>query len=204
MVNLIWFGMMFTGLVVAAFTGRMESVTEAVFSSAEQAVTVAFSLISIITFWLGMMKLIEKSGLIHGIVRVLRPLANFLYPNIPREHPAMRAILMNMSANMLGMGSAATPFGLKAMQELQELNDDPETATDEMCTFLAVNTSSLTIVPTTVVALRAATGSMNPTEIIGTTIIATLCSTTVAITLDRILRYFFRNGGKGGNVKCSR
>ena len=198
MVNFIWFGMMFAGLVVAAFTGRMESVTQAIFASAEQGVTVAFSLISIITFWLGMMKIIEKSGLIRGIVRVLRPLARLLYPKIPQNHPAMHAILMNMSANVLGMGSAATPFGLKAMQELQELNDDPDTATDEMCTFLAVNTSSLTLVPTTVVALRAATGSMNPTEIIGTTIIATLCSTTVAITLDRIGRYFFRTGKKGG------
>ncbi|EEG78279.1 nucleoside recognition domain-containing protein [Dethiobacter alkaliphilus] len=198
MVNLIWFGMMFAGLVVAAITGRIEAVTEAVFSSAEQAVTVAFSLISIMTFWLGMMKLIEKSGMIHGIVKLLRPLAVFLYPRIPRDHPAMQAILMNMSANMLGMGSAATPFGLKAMEKLQELNKDPETASDEMCTFLAVNTSSLTIVPTTVVALRAATGSLNPTEIIGTTVIATLCSTIVAITMDRILRRFFKNGPKGG------
>jgi spore maturation protein A len=203
-VNLIWFGMMFAGLVVAAATGRMEMVTESVFSSAEKAVSVAFSLISIMTFWLGMMKIIEKSGLIHWIVRVLRPLANFLYPRIPRDHPAMHAILMNMSANLLGMGSAATPFGLKAMQELQEINQDPDTASDEMCTFLAVNTSSLTLIPTTVVALRAATGSLNPTEIVGTTVVATFCSTVVAITLDRILRRFFRNGRKGGNGKCSR
>lgn len=204
MVNVIWFTMMVTALVVAAITGRMEVVTEAAFSSAEKAVSVAFSLISIMTFWLGMMKLIEKSGLIHWIVRILRPLARFLYPNIPRDHPAMHAILMNMSANLLGMGSAATPFGLKAMQELQEINEDPESASDEMCTFLAVNTSSLTLIPTTVVALRAATGSMNPTEIVGTTVIATFCSTTVAIVLDKILRRFFRNGRKGGNGKCSR
>jgi len=102
------------------------------------------------------------------------------------------------------MGSAATPFGLKAMQELQELNADPETASDEMCTFLAVNTSSLTLVPTTVVALRAATGSVNATEIVGTTIIATFCSTAVAVILDRILRRFWRNGRKGGSGSCSR
>lgn len=148
MVNLIWFGMMFVGLLVAAATGRTELVTEAVFSSAEKAVTVAFSLISIMTFWLGMMRLIEKSGLIHWIVRALRPLATFLYPRVPREHPVMHAILMNMSANLLGMGSAATPFGLKAIRELQELNHNKETASDEMCTFLAVNTSSLTLIPT--------------------------------------------------------
>lgn len=204
MVNLIWFCMMMAGLLVAAFTGRVDTVTEALFSSAEKAVSVAFSLISIMTFWLGMMKLIEKSGLIDWVVRVLRPLANFLYPEIPRNHPAMRAILMNMSANLLGMGSAATPFGLKAMQELQELNDDPETASDEMCTFLAVNTSSLTIIPTTVIALRAATGSLSPTEIVGTTIVATFCSTLVAITLDRIFRRFSRNGRQRGNGKCSK
>lgn len=197
MVNVIWFAMMFTGLVVAAATGRVEAVTESIFSSAEKAVSVAFSLISIMAFWLGMMKLIEKSGLIHWVVKILRPLANFLYPRIPRNHPAMNAILMNMSANLLGMGSAATPFGLKAMQELQELNDDPETASDEMCTFLAVNTSSLTLVPTTVVALRAASGSLNPTEIVGTTIVATLCATFVAISLDRVFRRFTGNGKKG-------
>lgn len=199
MVNLIWFGMMFIGLLVAAATGRTELVTEAVFSSAEKAVTVAFSLISIMTFWLGMMKLIEKSGLIHWIVRALRPLATFLYPRVPREHPAMHAILMNMSANLLGMGSAATPFGLKAMRELQELNHDKETASDEMCTFLVVNTSSLTLIPTTVVALRAATGSLNPTEIVGTVLVATSCSTLVAIVFDRIFRRFFRNGRRGGS-----
>ena len=204
MVNIIWFAMMVTGLVVAAFTGRMEAVTESMFSSAEKAVSVAFSLISIMTFWLGMMSLIEKSGLINWIVKILRPFARLLYPRIPQDHPAMHAMLMNMSANLLGMGSAATPFGLKAMQELQEINADPETASDEMCTFLAVNTSSLTLVATTVVALRAATGSRNPTEILGTTIVATFCATTVAITLDRLLRRFFRNGRKGGNSNCSR
>ncbi|MBS4030774.1 MAG: nucleoside recognition protein [Clostridiales bacterium] len=199
MVNLIWFCMMFAGLMVAALTGRVETVTETVFSSAEKAVGIAISLVSILTFWLGMMKIIEKSGMINIIVAILRPFANFLYPNIPKNHRAMNAILMNMSANLLGMGSAATPFGLKAMQELQELNSDKETASDEMCTFLAVNTSSLTLIPTTVIALRAATGSLNPTEIVGTTIVATFCSTAVAITFDRLLRRFSRNGRKGRN-----
>ena len=192
MVNLIWFLMMFTGLMVAALTGRVEAVTSAVFSSAEQAVAIVLSLISVMTLWLGMMKLIEKSGLINWFVTVLRPLATLLFPRLPKNHPAMHAILMNMSANMLGMGNAATPFGLKAMTELQKLNNEPTVASDEMCTFLAVNTSSLTLVPTTVIALRAATGSLNPTEIVGTTIVATLCATTIAIIVDRILRRFSR------------
>jgi len=191
MINLIWFLMMFIGLVVAAATGRIETVTSTVFSSAEQAVALSFSLVSVMTFWLGMMALIEKSGLIQWFVRILRPLALLLFPKVPKDHPAMHAILMNMSANMLGMGNAATPFGLKAMQPLQKLNDNLPTASNEMCTFLAINTSSLTLVPTTVIALRSATGSLNPTEIVGTTILATFCATTVAITVDKILRRFF-------------
>ena len=108
-------------------------------------------------------------------------------------------MLMNMSANLLGMGNAATPFGIKAMEELQKMNRQPDTATDDMCTFLAVNTASLTLIPTTVIALRAATGAQNPTDIIGTTIIATLCSTTAAVLLDRFFRYYHRR--KNNNFK---
>ncbi|NLZ38802.1 MAG: nucleoside recognition protein [Firmicutes bacterium] len=190
MINLIWFAMIIIGLVVSAATGRVEAATDALFSSAQQAVSVAFSMISVMTFWLGMMKIIERSGLIKWIVKLLRPLSLLLFPRLPRNHPAMHAILMNMSANLLGMGNAATPFGLKAMQELQKINDDPSTASDEMCTFLAVNTSALTLIPTTVVALRAASGSLYPTEIVGTTIIATFCATAAAVVLDRVLRSF--------------
>ena len=122
----------------------------------------AFGLISIMTFWLGIMKLIEASGLIEILKRLLRPLAYFLFPALPRDHPAMNALLMNMSANVLGLGNAATPFGIKAMEELQRLNPLRDTASDEMCTFLALNTSSLTLLPTTVIALRAAAGSTEP------------------------------------------
>ncbi|MBT9173402.1 MAG: Spore maturation protein A [Syntrophomonadaceae bacterium] len=192
MINTVWFVLMFTGLVVSALTGRAEEITGAVFASAEKAVAVGISLLSIMTFWFGMMKVVEESGLLDRMFRLLRPLARFLFPRLPDEHPVTRSILMNMSANVLGMGSAATPFGLKAMQELQELNKDKETASDEMCTFLLVNTSSVTLVPMTVVALRAASGSLNPAEIIGTTIIATCCSTIVAIVLDRVFRPFSR------------
>lgn len=190
MINFIWFAMIITGLIAAAATGRVEAVTGAVFSSAEQAVSIVFSLVSVMAFWLGMMKIIEASGMINWFVRLLRPLVRLLFPRVPGEHPAMQAILMNMSANLLGMGNAATPFGLKAMKELQELNDNRAVASDEMCTFLVINTSSLTLVPTTVIALRAATGSANPTEIVGATIFATFCSTTVAVIADRLLRRF--------------
>ena len=197
MINLIWLVMIISSLVVAALTGKMEAVTEAVFASAEQAVSIAFSLVSIMTFWLGMMKLIEKSGLINWVMKLLRPLVSILFPRLPKDHPAAQAILMNMSANLLGMGSAATPFGLKAMQELQTLNPDPQTASDEMCTFLAVNTSSMTLIPTTVIALRTAGGSANPTEIVGTTIIATFIACSIGVISDRLLRKFSaHNGGR--------
>ncbi len=188
MINYLWAGMICLGILTAALSGKIEQITPSIFASAEQGVTVAFGLISIMTFWLGMMKLIERSGVIEIIKKVLQPLAYFLFPRVPREHPAMNAILMNMSANILGLGNAATPFGIKAMEELQQLNTRKDTASDEMCTLLALNTSSLTLLPTTVIALRASTGSLNPTEIVGTTIVATLSSTAVALILDRLLR----------------
>ncbi|HAA38305.1 MAG TPA: nucleoside recognition protein [Firmicutes bacterium] len=196
MINLLWFAMIAVAFVTAAVTGRMETFTDALFSSAEQAVSVVFSMVSMMTFWLGMMKIIEKSGFIHWIVKLLQPLSRLLFPRLPRDHPAMHAILMNMSANFLGMGNAATPFGLKAMQELQAINEDPQTASDEMCTFLAVNTSALTLVPTTVVALRAASGSLYPAEIVGTTFLATLCGVITAIAADKIFRSVSRRQNK--------
>ncbi len=192
MVNLLWAGMILIAIFVAGINGRIDIITQSIFSSAEQAVGIALSLISIMAFWLGIMKMIEKSGFIHVVIFFLKPLAHWLFPGIPRNHKAMNAVLMNMSANLLGMGNAATPFGIKAMEELQKMNHQPDTATDDMCTFLAINTASLTLIPTTVIALRAATGSQNPTDIIGTTIIATLCSTAAAVFLDRFFRYYNR------------
>ncbi len=188
MVGYLWAGMICLAVLTAALSGNIDLITPSIFASAEQGVTVAFGLISIMTFWLGIMKIIEKSGIIEAIKKILRPLAYFLFPGIPRDHAAMSAILMNLSASILGLGSAATPFGIKAMEELQKLNSQRDTASNEMCTLLALNTSSLTLLPTTVIALRAAAGSLNPAEIVGTTIIATLCSSTVAVAADRILR----------------
>jgi spore maturation protein A len=196
MINILWFFMLAAGLVVAGLTGRIDAVTEIIFTSAEKGVSISIGLISIMTFWLGIMRIIEKSGLINYIKFILKTVALFLFPKIPKDHPAMNAILLNMSANLLGMGNAATPFGLKAMQDLQELNGHSPCASDEMCTFLALNTSSLTLIPTTVIGLRVATGSLNPTEIVGTTIVATLVSTTAAILFDRLLRKFYRRDEK--------
>lgn len=190
MVNLLWGFMIVAAIAVAAVNGKIDIITPIIFGSAEKAVAIAISLISIMAFWLGIMKIIEKSGFIHIIIFFLKPVAYWLFPGIPRNHRAMNAMLMNMSANLLGMGNAATPFGIKAMEEMQKLNNNPDTATDDMCTFLAINTASLTLIPTTVLAIRAATGAQNPTDIIGTTIIATLCSTTVAVLSDRGFRLY--------------
>ena len=198
MVNLLWAGMILIAIFVAAINGRISHITQSIFSSAEQAVVIALGLISIMAFWLGIMKVIENSGFINYVIFFLKPLAHWLFPGVPPKNKAMNAMLMNMSANFLGMGNAATPFGIKAMEELQKINVRPDTASDDMCTFLAINTAGLTLIPTTVIALRAATGAQNPTDIIGTTIIASLSSTTAAILLDRFFRFYNRlkNNGK--------
>jgi spore maturation protein A len=196
-VNLLWAGMIIIAIAVAGINGKIETITPIIFSSAENAVNISLSMISIMVFWLGIMKIIEKSGFIHLVIFFLKPLAYWLFPGIPRNHKAMNAMLMNMSANLLGMGNAATPFGIKAMEEMQQLNPDRDTASDNMCTFLAINTASLTLIPTTIIAIRSATGAQNPTDIVGTTIIASLCSITVAILGDRFFRFYSKKKEQG-------
>jgi len=188
LISYLWAALICISVFTAALRGEMAAITPSIFLAAERGVKVAFGLIGTMTFWLGIMKLIESSGIIELLNRLLRPLVQLLFPRLPDGHPAMNAILMNFSANILGLGNAATPFGIKAMEELQKINPLGETASDEMCTFLAINTSSITLIPTTVIALRAAAGSCNPSEILGTTILATFCSTAVALIADRLLR----------------
>jgi len=189
MINKFWLVFIISGMVVAALTGRMENMTQIILDNAGRGVNLALGLVAILTFWLGMMKIIERCGLMRLLVRALQPLAKFLFPSVPLDHPAMSSILMTMSADILGMGSAATPIGLQAMKHLQDLNPDKDTASPAMCTFLALNTSSITLIPTTVIALRAASGSLEPTMIVPTAIVATCCSTFVAVALDRLFRY---------------
>lgn len=188
MIGYLWAALILLSFLTAAMRGDMAVITPAIFSAAESGVKVAFGLIGTMTFWLGIMKLLESSGIIKLLNRALRPLARLLFPKVPEEGPAMDAILMNLSTNILGLGNAATPFGIKAMEEMQKLNPHGRTASDEMCTFLALNTSSITLVPTTVMALRASAGSANPADILGSTVLATLCSTVVALLMDRLLR----------------
>jgi spore maturation protein A len=184
MLNYIWFGMMAIAVVVGVFTGRIDAVTEAAIDMAKTAVEISIGLIGIMALWLGVMKIAEESGLIRIIARALRPIMVRLFPDVPADHPAMGSIVLNMSANMLGLGNAATPLGLKAMEELQELNPNKDTASNAMVMFLAINTSSVQLIlPATVVALMGAVSS----QIFITTIVATLCSTTAAIISVKLL-----------------
>jgi len=184
--------MIVIGVLVAAFNGQVEVVTKAAFEGAQVAVRTAIDLIAIITFWLGIMKLAEAAGLVQALARLVQPVTRFLFPSVPKEHPAMGAIVLNLSANILGLGNASTPMGLIAMQELQKLNrGNPKEATEAMCTFLALNTSCITLIPTTIIGIRLIYGSADPTEIVGSTIFATAMGMTVAVCMDRILRYLY-------------
>ncbi len=181
--------MLVIGLIFAGINGKMSQVNEAIFVGAKDAVTICFGLISILVFWLGMMKIAQSAGLLDGLAKILRPIATRLFPEVPSNHPAMGYILSNMTANMFGLGNAATPMGIKAMQELRRLNGDRDEASRSMITLLAINTASITLIPTTVISIRMSYNSVSPTEIVGTTILATLCSTLGAILIDRYFYY---------------
>ena len=187
MINIIWFGLLFIGIVVGIATGNVEAITKAAIDSANTGVELSIGLIGVMTLWLGMMKIAEAAGLVRKLALMLKPLMVRLFPDVPPDHPAMGSILMNLAANVFGLGNAATPFGIRAMQDLQELNTTEDSATDSMCTFLAINTSSVTLIPATTIAYRVAAGSSNAVEIIGPTIIATLVSTIVAVIAARTM-----------------
>lgn len=188
MVNLIWLIMLVSGFVVSAINGTMDKLSEAVFDGAQSAVTVCFGLISIMVFWMGLMRIAEKGGLLAGLAKGLFPVVRRLFPDVPATHPAMGYIVSNMAANLLGLGNAATPMGIKAMQQLQTLNPTPKHATPAMCTLLAINTASITLIPTTMIAIRMNLGSTQPASIIPSTILATAVATLFAIILDRYFR----------------
>lgn len=189
MVNWIWFSLIVIGIITAGVKGNIEAINHAVFEGAKTGVTISFGLISILVFWLGLMKIAEEAGVLKWMSRLLRPFVEWLFPEIPKNHPALGYIISNMTANLFGLGNAATPMGIKAMQELQKLNPDKERATPAMSTFLVLNTSSITLIPTTIISIRMTYHSVTPTEIVGTTMMATLFSTITAIVLDRWFRY---------------
>lgn len=187
-VNVIWMGMLLLGFISAAVQGRMEVVTASVFEGAKTGVTVSFGLISVMVFWLGIMRIAEDAGLLKQLAKALGPVVRYLFPDVPPYHPALGFIMSNLSANLFGLGNAATPMGIRAMQELQKLNPHPDTATPAMCTLLALNTSSITLIPTTLLAIRMNFNSIHPAEIVGTTLLATLAASLAAIVADRWYR----------------
>ncbi|MGH8094277.1 MAG: nucleoside recognition domain-containing protein [Chthoniobacterales bacterium] len=187
MLNYIWLALVLLAVAIGGATGHLKEVTDGAFDGAKTAVTIALGLIGIMALWLGVMRLAERAGLIQKLARGLRPALRRLFPGVPHDHPAMGSMLMNMAANMLGLGNAATPLGLRAMGDLEALNPHPGTATNAMCTFLAINTSSVQLIPTTAIAILVAAGSTNPTAIVGTALLATLCAATVAVTAVKLL-----------------
>jgi spore maturation protein A len=184
MINWIWFLLLASGIVLAASNNSAGLVTDAILEAASDAITLVIGLLGLISFWSGLMEIAERAGLTDLLARMLRPITKRLFPDVPPDHGAMGAIILSISANILGIGNAATPLGIRAMEKLDELNHEPGTATDAMCTFVALTTSSLTIIPITVIALRAAAGSQDPAKVIAPTLIATSFSTLAAIMTD--------------------
>ncbi len=188
MLNWLWFGLLALGVGYGGITGNFSAVSAAALEAAADSVVLIIEITGLLCLWLGMLKIAEASGLMQKIAQIMSPFVTFLFPDVPAKHPAFASMLMNMAANFLGLGNAATPFGLKAMEQLQSINPHPERASRPMITFLAINTSSITLIPTLVISLRAAAGSAAPTEIIGATILATGCGTVFALVFDYILR----------------
>jgi spore maturation protein A len=193
MLNYIWFGLMAIALVIAAFNGTAEAVSKAAVDSAKTGVEIAIGLVGVMTLWLGVMKVAEAAGLVALLGRALRPVLRWLFPDVPEDHPANGAIVFSIAANMLGLNNAATPLGIKAMEELQTLNDgDKETATNAMVTFMALNTSGVQLIPATMIGVLAAAGSVNPTAIIAPGLVAMAIGTAAAVIAAKILQRFYR------------
>lgn len=192
MLNYIWIGMLAIGFIVGILTGRMDLVTKAAIESSQTAVTICIGLIGVMCLWTGLMKIAEKGGMIKTISRFVQPVMRYLFPEIPKDDPAMGAIVMNLVANFLGLGNAATPLGIKAMGELQRLNRGRESASNSMCMFLVLNTAAIQLVPASIIALRTSAGSLKPTEIIVCIWIASICSTIAGIIATKIMGGLFR------------
>lgn len=199
MLNYLWAGMILIGIIFAAFTGRMPDITNAALDSSKEAITLCITMMGVMSFWVGLMEIAGKAGIIRAASRRIRPLVRFLFPNLPAGHPAEEHITTNIIANVLGLGWAATPAGLKAMEELSKLEEDrrrgrlpgperkPGIASNEMCTFLIINISSLQLIPVNVIAYRSQYGSVNPAGIVGAGIAATAVSTIVAVVYCKMM-----------------
>ncbi len=188
MLNYIWLGLVVCAVLIGGWNGQLKEVSDAALDMANTAVVkISFTLIGVMALWLGIMRLAERAGLVALLARALRPLMRRIFPEVPPEHPAMGSMLMNIAANMLGLGNAATPLGLRAMKDLETLNPRPGTATNAMCTFLAINTSGIQLIPVTAIAILAANKSTNPTSIVGTSIICTACAAVSGVLMAKFL-----------------
>lgn len=181
MLNAIWLAMIFLSVIVGLCLGRLDAVVKAVTDSAKLGFEIALGLAGIMSLWLGIMEIASASGLVATIARIVKPVMRRIFPEVPEDDPAMGAMILNITANMLGLANAATPFGLQAMKELQRLNTHVHTASNSMCTFLAINTASVQLIPVTAIAYLAANGSTNPSSVILSSMIASTVSTIVAI-----------------------
>jgi spore maturation protein A len=191
MLNYIWFGLMAIAIVVAAIKGTPAEVTKGAVESAAGAVQIAIGLVGIMTLWLGMMRVAEAAGLVSLVGRALKPALRWLFPDVPAGHPAGGAIVLALAANMLGLNNAATPLGIKAMEELQTLNPDKDSATNAMVTLMAVTTAGVQLIPASMIGVLAAAGSTSPTVIIAPTIVATFLGTLAAVIAARLLQRFY-------------
>jgi len=216
MLNWIWFTMIVGAILLAAGTDlvnevfapepeiaivqernlnaetKLGQVTSAAIKAANTGVEIAIGLVGVMALWLGVMKVAEEAGLTKILARMVKPITRWLFPSIPSDHPAIGAMIMNIAANMLGLSNAATPLGLKAMEELDKLNPNKGEATDDMCTFLVLNTSAITLIPASAIAIRATLGSQNPQMIIIPSIIAATCATIVGVTTVKLIQRFNR------------
>lgn len=190
--NYIFYFLIVISIVVGAINGKLQDVVNAIMSGAELSVKVAFSLIGIMAFWLGIMQIAEKSGIINFISKLIKPITKHLFNELPENSPAIGDIAMNFTANAFGLSNAATPFGLKAMEELQKVNEKKDTASNSMCLFLGMNTAGFQLVPTTVLAILVGIGYKNPTEIIAPTLLVTTIAFTSAIILSKLFQRFYK------------
>ena len=190
--NYIFLLLITVSLILGVFNNTLSDVANSMLSACDTAVKISFSLIGIMAFWLGMMRIAEKSGLVKFIAKLINPIAKILFKDVKKDSPAVGDIAMSISANALGLTNAATPIGLKVMKELQEDNPDKETATDSMCMFLGMNTAGFQIIPATVIAVLAGVGAKNPTEIILPTLIVTILAFFVAIITALVLKNIWR------------
>lgn len=187
MLNYLWAGMILIGIIFAAFTGKIPDITDAALDSSKEAVTLCITMMGVMAFWMGLMEIATKAGMIEKGAKILKPFVRFLFPEVPEGHKAGEYITTNIIANFLGLGWAATPAGLKAMEELGKLNHGSTSASKAMCNFLILNISSLQLIPVNVIAFRSQYGSVEPTAIVGAGIVATTISTVTAIIFCKMM-----------------